>query len=279
VELLVAMVLLAIASVAIYRLITGNQRAYRQQAERVDLNQNVRAAMSLLPSEIRELNAGDVAGSDILSMSATSIAYRAARSLYFVCQTPNPAVAQVIVGVAPFFGMRQLDPAMDRIMIYAENDPTTRTDNQWFRGDLTGVTNGTACPGGGASVTLTFSGLAPALLVGVLAGAPVRGYQVVQLSLYSDPQGAWWLGTNAQNKATNAWSTIEPIAGPLTTAGLQLTYFDSTGAVTAILGNVQRVGITVTGRTLGRVRAASGAGAYDTTQLVTQAALRNNPRY
>jgi prepilin-type N-terminal cleavage/methylation domain-containing protein len=50
IELLVSMVLLGVVSLAVYQLLTNNQRLYRQQAERSDLNATLRGATSILRS-------------------------------------------------------------------------------------------------------------------------------------------------------------------------------------------------------------------------------------
>src|SRR5438093_10941367 len=85
VELLVALVLLALVSAALYRVLVNNQRLYLAQTQRIDLSQNIRAASNILPAEFRELDAAD---GDITAMSATSISIRAMRWLSFVCIPP-----------------------------------------------------------------------------------------------------------------------------------------------------------------------------------------------
>src|SRR5205807_10016442 len=78
VELLVALVLLSVVTAALYRVLVNNQRLYQAQTQRIDLQQNIRAAANILPAEFRELDASD---GDIQAMSATSINIRAMRWL------------------------------------------------------------------------------------------------------------------------------------------------------------------------------------------------------
>lgn len=278
IELMVALVLMGLVATTIYKVLVANQRVYRQQAERVDLNQNMRAAIAVLPAELRELDAGDAAGSDIVFMNATTLRYNSGRNTYFLCQAPNTATLQITVAQSPWFGSRALDVTLDQLMLHAENDPSTKVDNAWLRADPALLLTGTACPGGAASVTMTLTGLTGVQLAGVQDGAPVRGYEVVEMSLYTDASGEYWLGSRAQNKTSLSWSTLQPIAGPLTATGLQLTYFDANAAVTAVPANVARVGIAIAGRSYDQVRGSTGAIGRLTDNLVTHVALRNNPR-
>ncbi len=45
VELLIALVLLGLVSAALYRVLVNNQRLYMAQTQRIDLSQNIRAAL------------------------------------------------------------------------------------------------------------------------------------------------------------------------------------------------------------------------------------------
>src|SRR5438093_11805042 len=82
VELLVALVLLALVSAALYRVLVNNQRLYMAQTQRIDLSQNIRAASNILPAELREIDAAD---GDIVAMSPTRLELRAMRWLGVLC--------------------------------------------------------------------------------------------------------------------------------------------------------------------------------------------------
>src|SRR5882762_1237013 len=85
VELMIAIVLLGIVSTALYKVMLNNQRTFAAQTQRIELQQNIRAAATILPAEFRELDAAD---GDITAMSATSITIRAMRQLAIVCTAP-----------------------------------------------------------------------------------------------------------------------------------------------------------------------------------------------
>src|SRR2546426_177599 len=69
-ELMVSLLLLGIVAAAIYAALATNQRIYFVTGQRIDLQQNLRAAASILPAELRELDAAD---SDLVAMSDTSL--------------------------------------------------------------------------------------------------------------------------------------------------------------------------------------------------------------
>ncbi|MBI4500277.1 MAG: prepilin-type N-terminal cleavage/methylation domain-containing protein [Gemmatimonadetes bacterium] len=279
VELLVAMTLMGIVSVSIYQLLNNNQRVYREQGLRIDLNQNVRAAVSILPAEIRELDASDPNGSDVVAMTGSAFTYNSMRNTYFLCTAPNTGALQVTLDRQTWFGTQTLDVTSQRFLLYAENDPLLRADDAWLHVNATASANGAACTGGTPSVTVTLSGVTAAQLAGVLSGAPVKGYMVVQVLRYQDASGNYWIGSTTQNKTNLTWSSIEPIVGPITSTGLSFAYYDVNGAVTAVAANVARVHISVTGQTQERVRGSGGSLQYATSTLSSQIALRNNRRF
>lgn len=272
IELLIALLLFGILGTAIYQLLVSNQRLYREQAERVAVNQTVRAASTILPGEIRELNANDPAGSDIIAMSANQLTYKAMRNLYVLCQAPLLGTLQLVLDGRRTFGLRPLDASLDSLLVFAEGDSTTRADDQWLHGNVTFTATGTACPGGQPSLTVTVGGLTAVQLNLVQKGAPVRTFEVVRMQLYQSGS-EYWLGGQRYQKS-GGWGQMYEVAGPLTQTGLALTYLDSLGNATGVPTNVARVAITVTGTSDAPVR-----GAYLQQDIVTSVALRNNPLY
>lgn len=272
VELLTALVLFGIVGTALYQLLVNNQRVYQRQKGQIEATQHARAAAFLMPMELRELNPGDPAGSDIVSMSATQIAYKAMRSLYVLCQDPIVAGLQLVLDGTNVYGLRALNAGRDSILVFAEADPTTRMDDYWVHGNVTAVVQGTACPGGRPSLAITLADLTGAL-TDVTNGAPVRGFEVVEVQLYQVGTD-WWMGGRTWDKAASAWTALARIVGPLTAGGLQLTYYDNAGAVTANPANVARIAVNVVGQSVLPVR-----GAYLQEDLVTTASVRNNPTY
>lgn len=279
IELLVSMVLLGVVSLAVYQLLTNNQRLYRQQAERSDLNATLRGATSILPMELREVNAADTAESDILDMTANSITYKAMRTLYFACNDPIDAGASGTIDLwrTPFFGYRYPNPQRDSVVIFAEANPTTRVDNYWVHADVRSIAYGTTCPGGQPSVTVTLGNVYPnGGLADVTAGTPVRGYEVLQVLTYQDARGDAWLGVRQFNKG-GGWAATQPLLGPLAGRGVQFTYLDSAGTSTTDRSDVARIEVLVPGMTREPVRSAGRLRRVIDT-LSTTVAVRNNLR-
>ncbi|HKI94773.1 MAG TPA: prepilin-type N-terminal cleavage/methylation domain-containing protein [Gemmatimonadales bacterium] len=275
IELLVALVIFSIVSTAIYQLLVSNQRLYRAQAAKVDLSQNVRAAVSILPDELRELDADDPAGSDILGMTSNALTYKEMRSLYVLCKNPVFGSTQIVVAKNSFYGLSQLSTS-DSLLVFAENDSTTRGDNEWLHASVQSISGGSNCPanglGGTPSYTITLGNVTASQVAGVYSGAPVRGFHPSQVLLYQDASGAYWLGQRTYS-AGGGWATTQPLVGPLTSSGLQFTYYDASGAITSTATNVARIAITVTGKS---DPVTGGANGYLTQNLVAQVTLRNN---
>ena len=301
VELLVSLVIMGIVATALYRVLVNNQRIYQTQTQRIDLSQNIRAAGTILPGELREADANE---GDISAMSATSISFRAMRWMGYICNLPNTGpsalvttpVLAVIVSNKHQYGARA--PANgDSVLLRYEGDEGTRNDDSWVQGKITAMANGN-CSGGAISpdngpglvlavtafMPATWSGLtppAPNLTNSIYAGAPIRGYTSVTYSLYK-PAGdtSWYIGYQRGS------STMQPLIGPVLSNGLQMIYYDSTGAVLnpGIAANralVERVDITVRGRTVQPVRRVSGGTVLGPLidSVVVRTTLRNNRRF
>jgi prepilin-type N-terminal cleavage/methylation domain-containing protein len=281
VELLVALVLVGIVAASIYQLLLNNQRIYTEQTERVDLNATIRAAVAMIPAELKEADATDALGSDIVAMTSSSITFKAMRALYVLCQAPSTGTTtsgDVIAYRSMAFGMRAVDNATDSAFVYAEGNPSIRGDNTWLHASVSGVSYGAACPSSAASVTFALTGIEPSGgLDNVSAAAPLRAYQVIQILTYTDALGDLWLGRREYRKG-GGWSDTQPLLGPLAASGLQFTYYDSSGNTTNTPANVARIEIRVIGQTSRTVRASDGTIRYVVDTLTTQVALRNNSR-
>ncbi len=287
VELLIAMVLLAIVVTGLYRALMTNQRVYQQQTQIIGLQQNMRAAAAILPQELREVDASD---SDIVAMTATSMTVRAHRWTAVMCKQPVTGLGgglgaqllttTMIIRVQPFFG-RQINLTSDSLFVRYEGDDGTRKDDGWVIGKPTAITTtGVVCPGlpvaAGQLVTmnLNFQGQLnfPEAIVN---GDPVLGFEPVTYSLYQPTAGGdWYVGlTNSSGQ--------QPLIGPVLANGLAFAYYDSTGAVTGTPTRVARVDITLRAETAQQIRARSGSNSLVrmVDSVLTSVALRNNRRF
>jgi hypothetical protein len=103
---------------------------------------------------------------------------------------------------------------------------------------LTQVRRGT-CAAGSPGTLLTLSAT-PADLAGVMPGAAVRIFEIVEYRRYRDAAGLWWLGT--RSPSGSGWSATSPVAGPLAgRQGLVFRYLDVSGSPTATPDSVALV--------------------------------------
>ena len=280
IELMVALVLLAIVAGGIYKVLVTNQQTYLAQTQRIDLQQNLRAGVTILPADFREL---DPADGDILLMTATQIQLRAMRQLAFLCTAPVlggglGTTVTMTVRQTPFYGARVFDTS-DSVLVYYEGNSATRNDDTWLAAQLKTVTNPTACadgtPGYQLSVMPTWVAGSFNVAGAITNGSPVRGYHVVTYQLYQGSDGQWYVG----QQDNSAGGTLQPLVGPVASNGLQFAYFDAAGATTAVATQVASIGITLIGQTASPIRQANMPGvAYKTDTVTTRVAVRNNPR-
>ena len=284
VEVLITLVVLGFVMAALYRVLISNQRTYQAQSQRVDLQQNIRAAVAILPSELREIDASD---NDILAMSSTSITIRAMRYLGVVCKTPvlGGIVSPVAVTIrrSPFWGARDINVTTDSLVIYYDGDPATRLDDDWAFARPSGVVNANCADGAPGRLITMSLGVGPGFSLpnvpgAISVGAPLRGFETVTYQLYQ-PAGdtSYYIGMQA------AGGTMQPLIGPVLSNGFTLAYYDSTGVVTGNRSRVARIDFVVRARTAQPLRTETGTGlstlANAVDSLSTSVALRNNKRF
>jgi prepilin-type N-terminal cleavage/methylation domain-containing protein len=279
IELLVAMVLLGLVSVSIYKAMVGAQRFSTAQSQQINVQATLRLA-PVLANELRQIDASD---SDIVSMSARSVTFRAMRQLGFICNPPvlGGSLATAVtftVRSSALYTMRAFNTATDSLLIFYEGK-SDRTDDGWLPASLTAVTS-LNCPDGTSGKQLTTVIRTP-LQTGqsntngyVTSGAPVWGFEPVTYSVYK-PAGdsLYWVGYRTG-------STTLPFVGPLSdSTGLALSYYDSTGATTANKTRVALIQVQLQARSQMALRAQVGTVAPKSASTTLWVALRNNKRY
>jgi prepilin-type N-terminal cleavage/methylation domain-containing protein len=276
IELMVALVVLLLVTGSIYKLLVSSQRLSRAQADRVDLQSNVRTASIVIPSELRELNAvvaGTAVQNDIFSGTATTIRYRAMRGIGYICQTPAIGGGEIKVLASTWSGLRTPVAVRDAGYVFYDNNSDLSTDDTWLQITITQVTASTC--GGVAAYSLTISPTV-AELPSLPLLTPVRLFELMELSLYTSG-GQSWLGAQSISGGDLA---PQPLLGPLVGGtGLALSYVDNSNVVTttAVPGNVKAIRLTVVGLSNQPV---SGYGGSSQTSVVrdtvtTQVSLRN----
>ncbi len=276
IELMIAIVLTGIVLGSVYQTLGNNQRFYRSTSQILDVQQGIRAVAQLLPSELREVDA--VAG-DILAMGPDSITIKALRNTYFLCGITLNGT-KVTVRNDMVYGYRAVDPTRDRVLLFRDGNTQIMSDDTWQDYAVTSVQTAVLCADGSAGMTInlggTFAG-ATVLDTNFTIGSPVRTYERITYRLYADPAGVGWLGV--RNYVNGAWGSVSPIAGPLRTDnGISLTYFDSTGSVTATPTSVAQIRLVVHGISTAPIEIPGRRANLQKYQdsLAVRVALRNN---
>jgi prepilin-type N-terminal cleavage/methylation domain-containing protein len=269
VEILVVLVFMGIFAAAMVKLLLRQQRFYNSTSQLIQTRSQLRQAAFMLPADLRGVSRQ---AGDILSMSDSSIEIRSVFGSSVVCVV-NPGAAwisTVPLNQASRAAMTnwKIRPGIgDEVAVYDEGASISMADDSWRLARITGwaaVTTHTATTGCPATTRLTQAAdlvasnpsyrftLSPAPVASTLPGASVRFFRRAHYSLWRWPtDGQWYLAYyECLMNPTLICAAPQPIAGPLrpyaapgTTSGLEFTYYDSTGAVTANRLLVARISI------------------------------------
>src|SRR5690606_38260159 len=266
VELLVVVVVGALILGATFQVLGVQERSYRHQGAAMATQQNIRAALDVLESELREISAS---GGDLTMIQPESLTFRAYRAAGFICNLDAPGKWIVVRphGTQPF-----LDDGTQQLLYFIEGTQITGTDDDWGIASIQKVDTG-ACDAswGGSGTALVVPDFIFPPTIGeppVYLGAPVRSFEVFTYGLFT-------VDGEPVLARRDAEGSLVPVIGPLAPSpdGLVFRYFDANGNETANPANVVRIGIVVRGRTQGT--GVPGQTHY-TDSLATQLFLRNN---
>ncbi len=281
IELVVALALGAVVAAAMLQILVGTQRATQAGMQRIDVQQNLRGGVGYITTIMRELNAAD---GDIGVATATRLQFRSMRWAYPTCADPTAGVGTTVIltlDAASAFGLRTPDAVLDSVLLFAESDVSKRSDDSWLVGEVTSVGTG-VCTDGSTAITLAVevtaaSGGQAGAIANATSGAPVRGFQWEEISIFQGARGRWWMGQRTANNA-GTWTSVQALAGPVSAGGLSLQYFDSTGVATGTLADIATIAVALRAESPSRIRTV-GSADYARDSLLTRVALRNNPRF
>ena len=260
VELLVAMLVFGVCSLAVVAVMRRTLNGYRATVHSIDRRQNLRIAAAFLPAELRALDASD---GDLVAMQRTAVTIRAPRVFGVLCRDQPAGVTgaiSLVVSEALRYGVRNFDPDTDSLLILASG-----AGERWISGGVASLGSASCADGRpGIRLDVTLMGTE-----GFPIGTPVVGFEVVMYRLYrSSEDSRWYVG-----EQTGA--SLQPLLGPVTPDGLALTYLDSTGGVTADPAQVRLIDVRVRAATVEPIRDAAGRLGQPVDSLVTLVALRN----
>ena len=284
IELLVAMVLFLIVSAAIYSLLNNTQRVSRAQAERVDMQSNMRAGALILPSDFKMIGYDSVPAtatvvSDIIAMGSDSIMFRAIRASGMVCSFTAANTIVIDTSASRYYSAYRapVSGGRDSLMLFFDMDSTTNSDDRWVSGrSITSVGTGTCSSTYGSRSGLqlgTSLGRIGTSADSLKIGAPFRTYEVMVYRLYQSGS-KYYLGARS---ASNGETSFQPVLGPLTSSGLRFDYYDSTGTTaTASRKAVRSIQVTLIGQSDQRINGAGGGTqSVKNDSVVTRVTLRN----
>jgi prepilin-type N-terminal cleavage/methylation domain-containing protein len=267
-EVMIALALTTVVAGTIYRLLVATQRTTRAQAQRVELQSNLRAGSLIVLSELRELSAvpgGSGAQNDILASGPSSLVYRAMRGIGFICGTPSATSIRIARG--SFTGPRDPQAGGDEALVFIEERAAAGAEDIWVGLKIVGVASGASCPGAlGPGISLTVP--ASPVVSGLEVGTPVRITEVMELRLY-ESEGLSWLGA----RSVSSGEAIQPLVGPLTSeSGFRLEYLDTAGRPTTDRTSIKSIRVALRGTTQG---GGTGNGPPVEEELLAQVTLRN----
>ena len=255
VELMIVAVVGAAVVGATYQILLSSQRALTVQTAQIQGQQNVRAGIDILFSELREISRSE---GDVLTMASDRIEIRAMRAFGLVCGTSATGSPVRVQKIGRFFA------SGDSIMVFADNNPDIASDDTILAGEVGRIDTTQTCWGGDAAQLLTVPALAAALASDtVRLGAPVRGFTIYTYGLYS-VDGDYYL-------ARESGARTAPLVGPLASNGVSFVYLDSLGSVTTNPRAVSRIEVTLRSKS----KVLNQRGLPVTDSLSTAIYLRN----
>jgi prepilin-type N-terminal cleavage/methylation domain-containing protein len=301
VEILVVLVLMGIFAAAMVKLLLRQQRFYNSTNELIQTRQQIRQAAFMLPADLRGISR---LGADIYAMTDSSIEFRSVFGSSVACMVNSAGawISTVPVQSAKGSAMTnwRLAPAMnDSVAIYDDGAGIGSQDDSWRYSRITAAptlvtgNNVTGCPTTSNLVQLadlTASNpsyhitLSPAPAATTLQGASIRFFRRVHYSLYKwATDGKWYLAYyDCVPNRIPVCAVPQPIAGPLrpyaaagTTSGLEFTYYDSTGAVTATRTLVSRISLVVRGQGQTNINLTGDASIPLRDSMRVEVGLRN----
>jgi type II secretory pathway pseudopilin PulG len=284
VELLVTVVIMGVLGSVLAQLLMGQQRFFQRSVEQTTVRRELRAAMSIMPAELRSLSSS---GGDLSSLTPTSIQFRGLIGASVVCAKP----AANVVDLPPVDLAHNVltswytEPvAGDTMYAFDEGLLRGAEDDTWVPLRIQSVAATSApCPGapytdpaadvGKDRFRVTLTDPVPD---SVKIGAGVRFYRHMRYELSQSASQKWYLSRSEY--AGSAWSAPAFISGPYdapTSGGIAFRYFDSTGVEVTSVANANSVArIDLTLRARGLAGSKQGQAAPKDS-LAFRIALRN----
>jgi type II secretory pathway pseudopilin PulG len=253
-ELMVALVISGILVGTLFQLLQGNSQFVQMQSAREEVQQNGRAAVSVIASDLRA-----VAPGGIVSISPSSVRFRQPRGWGILCDTINSS-STTAWAIFPSSTLPS-DDIWERagwgIGIEQSANPGGTTGVWSFVSNVSRQTSGDPCNGiqPAASSNRTRygftrpSGSTFVTSGSILPGTPVMLFEEMQYDVAESTSGSvpgFWIRRMA-GYGTNGRPNMQPMAGPVPSeTSLQFEYLQADGVTAATTpADVRQVSIRV----------------------------------
>lgn len=231
VETLVAIVVVSMVLGSMVGVLIQQQRFYMVTGDAANAVNVLTRLETQVKADLLPLSS---AGNDVVHADADSLALRAFRGVYAVCQKT--------LGVNALLTVRSLTntqpvPA-DSGLVYSQGTRGTIADDYWQPVDVVSVAAGT-CPDGTAGWVAAVAGLG-AVYDEIALGAPVRVFKRASYWLAAE-DGDWRLKTDALGGGvTTVGGSLAP-ASEAAESVLRFRYYDDDGNETTTLAEIARI--------------------------------------
>ena len=292
IELLIVIVLLSIVVGGIMGVILKQQQFYTGASGVLDTRSAVRQGINVLQSDLRVLAPKDT---DIYAMDNYFVQFRQEVGVATVC-TINGSQTFTVPGTSlanknALTAWLTLPQQGDSVLIYDTKGTSKMADDVWVPYALTAnVTSGASCPttsgltsvSGEVNTGYTFN-ISGALSGTIATGAAIRIFRPARYELYQASDNNWYLGFKDYVATRSpAWSNLAPVSGPYRAkvnsgagSGMQLVYYDSTGAATTNTLLVRRIDVVMRAQSANAVNMQGLPRAKYSDSLATSIAVRN----
>ena len=282
VELLAVLVLLAMVAAAIMRVTVGQQRFLDAVGRVIDVRRAVLEGVDIPRSDLREVAAGS---GGIYAMAADVVEFRSTVGSSIICRVDSGRTVASIPDRGSWGALtswvaspREGDTVLILDVADDSEPPAWRAHAlaaDPAPGGSCPVSSGVARSAADEAAALQLQFTAP-LEPTVGAGAALRFVRRARYQLYRAGDGRWYLGyLDCLGSRAVPCSTLQPVSGPFSAAGIGFAFRDASGAETSDPASVARIDIASRATSDVVLRAAGFAKGSYSDSLVASVALRN----
>jgi prepilin-type N-terminal cleavage/methylation domain-containing protein len=245
IEMLVALIISGIVVGTIFQLLVGQGRFVERQSAREEVQQNTRAALELISSELRTLPAGD----GLILATSDSLTMRVVRIWGVVCAAGGGSSLDVVFPSIPGVSFA---PNLGTGVVVRLGSEWSGSVRLTAAGNASASCNGEALGTGVERRTLSLSGT-PQSSDGTLLPAVGDLVYIHDQVTYRSGTSAAVPGLWIQRRiGEGAGSSNQPFAGPILESGLRFEYFTAGSSVplatpvsAAVRPDVARIAVVV----------------------------------